>query len=82
MLNANGQTYDTLGQYAETIELDGVAQCDDGARGAEYGKLDFRCHGGRRQPNDTSTATGFSLSDIFVPSFDGGGPFGSVEEKR
>ena len=24
MLNANGQTYDTLSQYAETIELDGI----------------------------------------------------------
>ena len=24
MLNANGQTYDTLRQYAETIELDGI----------------------------------------------------------
>jgi predicted nucleotidyltransferase len=24
MLNANGQTYDTLCQYAETIELDGI----------------------------------------------------------
>jgi len=25
MLNANGQAYDTLRQYAETIELDGIA---------------------------------------------------------
>src|SRR6202789_190694 len=24
MLNANGQTYDTLSQYAKTIELDGI----------------------------------------------------------
>jgi predicted nucleotidyltransferase len=24
MLNANGQTYDTLRQYAETIDLDGI----------------------------------------------------------
>jgi hypothetical protein len=24
MLNANGQTYDTLSQFAETIDLDGI----------------------------------------------------------